>query len=270
LLIASVTFGDISFSVSDPMNVIQQFGPWATILLWLGSVNILVGVFNMIPGFPLDGGRVLRSIIWAVNNDLRKATRWASRIGQAIAWLMIFSGISMMFGAQIPFFGTGFINGLWLVFIGWFLNSASQQSYRQILIRDLLDGVRVKRMMRTRVLMVSPHITVESLVNDHILGSDDQAFPVVENDRLVGMVTLQDVRSAERDRWDELTVSDIMTPQSKLITVSTQDDAADALSKLTQSDVRQLPVMEENEIAGLLRRRDIIRWLQLESHANLA
>jgi CBS domain-containing protein len=118
--------------------------------------------------------------------------------------------------------------------------------------------------------MVSPHITVESLVNDHILGSDDQAFPVVENDRLVGMVTLQDVRSAERDRWDELTVSDIMTPQSKLITVSTQDDAADALRKLTQSDVRQLPVMEENEIAGLLRRRDIIRWLQLESHANLA
>ena len=120
------------------------------------SSSVLLALFNMIPGFPLDGGRVLRSIIWAIINDLRQATRWASWIGQAIAWAFIAMGIAMIFGLQVPFFGTGLVGGIWLAFIGWFLNSASIQSYQQIVVHDILEGVPVEQMMRSEPPTVPP------------------------------------------------------------------------------------------------------------------
>jgi Zn-dependent protease len=128
---------------TDPETAISQFGPITTLLMWLGPINILLGLFNLVPGFPLDGGRILRAALWGLMKDLRKATAWAAGIGQLIGWLFITSGAAMAFGAQLPFFGTGLINGLWLVFIGWFLNSAAQSSYQQTVVRDLLEDVPV-------------------------------------------------------------------------------------------------------------------------------
>jgi Zn-dependent protease len=267
LLLVAVVGSGMQFTPSDTTQVLQQMGPLLTMVVWLGSINVILGVFNLIPGFPLDGGRVLRSILWAATNNLQRATRWAAWVGQGIAWLMILAGVAMIFGVQIPFFGTGFVSGLWLAFIGWFLNSASAQSYQQLVIHDVLEGVPVSRMMRVNPPVCSSSCTVSRLVHDHIMGTDDQAFPILEGDRLAGLVTLEDVRKVAHDAWDSTIVKDIMTPADKLIAVSPDEDAGQALEKLSSNDVRQLPVLSNGELVGLLRRRDIIKWLQLHAES---
>ncbi len=182
--IAGATMGPLAQTIADPSAAIAELNPLSTLLMWLGSVNVLVDVFNLIPGFPLDGGRVVRSVVWAVTGNLQRATRVASWLGQAIAWLTIISGIAMVFGVEVPFFGTGFVSGLWLAFIGWFLNGASVQSYQQLVVHDILDGVQVARMMRTDPPTVQASSSVNSLVHDHIMGTDDHAFPVLEGMRM--------------------------------------------------------------------------------------
>ncbi len=239
----------------------------STMLLWLGSINLLLAVFNMIPGFPLDGGRILRSILWAITGNLRRATQWASQVGQFVAWMFIVTGLMMVFGYDFPLLGTGLVNGLWLAFIGWFLNSAAQQSYRQVVIHDMLHGIPVLRLMRLNPPTVSSNITISSLVHDHVMGTDDHAFPVVDAGQLVGMVTLEDIRKVQRDAWDTHNVQQIMTPFSKLVVAAPDEDAAEALDKLAKSDVRQLPVVRDGKLIGLLRQRDILKWLHLQSGA---
>jgi Zn-dependent protease/CBS domain-containing protein len=253
-------------AAADPTAVISQLGPVTTILFWLAPVNILLGVFNMIPGFPLDGGRILRSILWAFTGNLRRATRWASWVGQIVAWLMILAGVAMIFGANLPIFGTGFVSGIWLAFIGWFLNGAAVQSYRQVMIRDLLEDVPISRVMRSNPLTVAANSSssINALIDERIMATDERAFPVQENDHLAGLVTLEDIRQIPRTDWDETSVGQIMTPFEQLVTVTTEQDAADAFQKLQQRDVRQLPVMENGRLVGLLRRRDIMKWLQLQ------
>lgn len=249
----------------DPLRWIANLDPISTLLLWLGPLNILLGIFNMIPGFPLDGGRVLRSILWAFTGNIRRATRWATLVGQGIAWLFIIAGISMVFGLNIPFFGTGLVSGLWLAFIGWFLNNAASQSYQQVVIEDMLEGVHVSRLMRTPMPGIAPNLPVGELVYNHIMGSDDRAFPVMEGDHLAGLVCIEDVRKVPRSDWDKVPVSQIMTPAEKLDMVTPQEDASEALQKLARRDVNQVPVMQNGQLVGMLRRRDILRWLQLQS-----
>jgi len=257
--------GPISQTLANPGQSIARLGPLPTLLLWLGSTNVTLGIFNLIPGFPLDGGRILRSILWAATDNLRRATRWAAGVGQAIAWLMILGGVAMIFGAQIPFFGTGFGNGLWLAFIGWFLHSASQQSYRRVVIQDMLEGVPVRRMMRSDPVTVPSRISIQELVDDHMMRNGDHSYAVVDNGKLVGMVTLQDVRSVPRGNWNARTVDQIMTSAGELSSASPDEDASEALMTLARRDVRQLPVLEGGKLVGVLARRDIVRWLQLNS-----
>jgi Zn-dependent protease/predicted transcriptional regulator len=264
LLIAGSAIGPLS-GVTNPTKVVAQLSPLTALVLWLGSINLTLGIFNLIPGFPLDGGRVLRSILWAASGDLHRATRWAAGVGQLIAWAMILTGIGMVFGLRVPFFGSGFVGGVWLAFIGWFLNTASSQSYRQLVVHDILDQTTVERVMRVDPPTVPSGISISTLVHDHVMGRDDYGFPVLDGGRLVGIVTLEDVRKVAREDWDTAVVREIMTPADQLVTVSPGDDAAGALDKLTQNDVRQLPVLRGGELLGLLRRRDIIKWLQLHS-----
>jgi Zn-dependent protease len=250
----------------NPQDFIANLSPIQTIFAWLGSVNVILGLFNLIPGFPLDGGRVLRAIFWGITDNLRPATHWASRIGQGIAWLLIFSGISMAFGVTLPIFGTGLISGLWLAFIGWFMHNAAVQSYQQLIIRDILEDVPVSDLMRKDPPTVSASTTVDTLVHSHIMQSDDHAFPVLEQNQMVGIVTLDDVRSVNRDAWAATSVEDIMTPIDQLSVVSPDDCADEALKQLMGTDVRQLPVLDgEKDLRGVLRRRDILKWLQLET-----
>ncbi|MCA9968710.1 MAG: site-2 protease family protein, partial [Anaerolineales bacterium] len=247
----------------DPTAVLRQLGPVVTVLFWLGPINLLLGVFNLIPGFPLDGGRILRSALWALTDNLRRATRWASWVGQGVAWLLIIAGISMIFGANLPVFGSGVLGGVWLAFIGWFLNSAAIQSYRQVVVQDLLEDVPVSRVMRPQPPTVAADSSVDTLVNA-IMGGDERAFPVIADGQLVGLVTLEDVRRVPRAAWPATRVREIMTPTAELVTLDVNEDAAEALHKLQTRDVRQVPVLQNGRVSGLLRRRDIMKWLQLQ------
>jgi Zn-dependent protease/CBS domain-containing protein len=244
--------------------VLARLGPLGTMFVWLGSVNILLAVFNLLPGFPLDGGRVLRSALWAATGNLRKATLWAGRVGQALAWLFIVGGVATVFGARIALIASRPLSGLWLIFIGWFLNNAATQSYRQLLARDLLVGVPVSRVMRADVPAVVPHHSVNQLVHEHIMGTDQHAFPVLRDDQLVGLVCLHDVRRVPRSEWDTTSVQAIMTPADQLIVTSPEEDLADAIERLVRREVGQLPVLHAGHFVGLLRQRDVARWLTMQ------
>jgi Zn-dependent protease len=262
----SAAFSNIN--ITTPAATISQLGPASTILMWLGSINILVGLFNLVPGFPLDGGRIVRSVLWAITDDLQRATRWASWLGQAVAWLLIFAGMAMLFGVQIPVLGGGFINGIWLILIGWFLQSAAVSSYRKVVVQDILEDVPVKQMMYTNVPVVPASSSVDDLVNNHIMSTDNRAFIVYDADKMVGLVTIEDVRKVDAASRSSITVGDIMTPSQKLIVIAPDEDATDALFRLQDQNIRQLPVVTGDRIVGLLRRKDIIRWLQFQSQTS--
>lgn len=266
LLMVGLLSSPLDIANQSAQQMLSQFGPITTMMVWLGSVNLTLGIFNLIPGFPLDGGRVLRSILWALTDNLRRATQLASWVGRAISWLMIFAGVAMAFGADI--LGGGFANGLWLTFIGWFLHNAAIQSYHRMVIRDALEDVPIEELMQRKFETVQPDRSVGNLVHNNIMQSDDQAFPVVDGDQLIGIVTLDDVRSVPRDDWPSTYVREIMTPAADLVTVSPDEDASRALDYLAAHDVRQLPVLRQGHLEGLVRRHDIVKWLQLQSDVN--
>jgi Zn-dependent protease len=256
--------GATRVAVSDPIGALSRLGPVSTLLLWLGPVNVIVGLFNLVPAFPLDGGRILRSALWAAMKDLRRATRLAARISRGFAWLFILTGVAMVFGARVPVFGTGLLAGVWIALIGWFLNGAATSSYRQQLIEDLLEDVPVVRLMRPDPRTLPPTTTVAELVYDAMLATEQHAFPVVEDGRLEGLVCPEDVRKISRDTWETATVREIMTPREELVVAGPHDEAAQALREMAHRDVRQVPVVEGERFLGLLRRRDIVRWLHLQ------
>jgi Zn-dependent protease len=263
LLVGNVVSG-LAAAFGNPEAYLARLDPLATVLLWLGGINLLLAVFNLIPGFPLDGGRILRSALWAATGNLRRATRWASWVGQAVAFGFILMGIATLFGAQLPFFGRGVIGGVWLIFIGWFLNNAAIQSERHVAVQDALEGLPVARLMHADVPTITPLTTVQELVRDGILGSDERAFPVVEADHLVGLVCLNDVREVAGINWDTTVVRDIMTPVDDLVIAAPDEEAMEALDKLARREVSQMPVLHEGRFLGMLRVRDVVHWLHVQ------
>jgi len=249
--------------LEDTGQLFASVGVGGTLLLWLAQVNLLLAVFNLVPAFPLDGGRVLRALMWAVTGDLRRATRWASGGGQAFAWFLIATGMVMMLGVRIPFLGGGLVSGLWLAFIGWFLSNAAALSYRQLLVREALRDVPISRLMLGEFATVPPDLPVSALVDRYLLHTDQRAFPVMANDSLLGMVCLREVRKLDRAAWDKTPVRDIMVPADQLASAGPRDDAGEVLSRLAAKDLNQLPVLENGRVRGIVRREDILKWLAL-------
>lgn len=248
----------------DPVLLMRALEPGATLLLWLGPINVLIGLFNLIPGFPLDGGRVLRALLWWSTGNLERATRWASGVGRAFAWVLMAAGISMLFGMTVPLVGTGMVQGLWLLLIGWFLNNAARASYQQLLIRSAFEDLTVADMMRRHPLLVAPEVTIDELVRDYFMQSDQQAFPVVGVDgRLLGLVEMPQVRAVPRSEWSISTARDIMTPAEAVESVTPDEDAVHALHSL--ADHEQVPVVVQGRVAGVLQRQDLMRWLALRT-----
>ena len=265
LLVTSLISGPQKIAIGSLSRTMTELGPVMTILTWLGSVNVALGLFNMLPGFPLDGGRVLRAGLWALTKNLRLATRWASWVGRGLSWVLIVGGVASAFGLPVPLIGQGLVNGLWLAFIGWFLHNAAVQSYQQMVIREALEDVPVSSVMRRNPPTVAPNRTVAEFVHNHIMQSDDHGFPVVDAGHLVGIATLEDVRRITRDLWESTLVSEIMTPFERLTTLSPDANASAALDSLAGLDVHQLPVVTGDHLEGVVRRGDIVRWLQLQS-----
>ena len=225
------------------------------IVAYLALINLILGIFNLIPGFPLDGGRVLRAILWGSLNSLDKATRYASYSGQAFAWLFIAGGFSMML------FG-GFLSGLWLVFIGWFLNNAAQQSYQQLVVRRALSGVNVQQVMTTDIPHVDPSTSLQDFVHDFLLKYDYSAFPVVHDDSCLAIVTAKEVRDIPREQWSQMTVGQVTKPPEETAVVDENDDAFDALMHMAEGNLRRLLVMHDCKLKGMITQDSIINLVR--------
>jgi Zn-dependent protease len=240
-----------------------DLGPVATLLVWLGPMNLIIGLFNLIPAFPLDGGRVLRAALWRSPDKFGEATLRACAIGQAIGWGFIVLGIAMSFGLHVPVFGSGLVAGMWLAFIGWFVRGAESQATGKVAIDEALVGHVVGEVMRQDGHAVSPDLPLTAFVHDHVIRDNERALPVMLGDHLLGLVSSADLRVVPTGNWPWTRVSSVMRPESLLVVTSPQEPLAAAFDRLMQEDVAQLPVIDQGRLVGMLHRRDVVRWLEL-------
>jgi Zn-dependent protease/CBS domain-containing protein len=225
------------------------------VLQWLGYINIALAVFNMIPGFPLDGGRVLRAIVWWITGDPARSTRIAARVGQLIAFGFIIWGIFRFFG------GAGF-GGLWLTLIGWFLLDAARASYAQVEISENLRGVRVSEVMANDWPAVDGRMNLQTLVDEHLLRTGQRCFVVEEEGHVSGLITSHEVKTVERAKWSQTTVEEVMRPLKSLHTVVPQTPITEALEVMGREDLNQLPVVQDGRLKGIISRSHILRLLR--------
>jgi len=224
---------------------------------WLAWINLLLGVFNLIPGFPMDGGRILRSLIWWRTKNLDRATYAASKVGQGIGLIFMIGGVSIIFSGMI-------FNGIWISIIGWFIFNAATSSYQQLSFQQILEGHKVKEVMFTGTRSVAPEMSVDELVNDHIFTSGQRFFSVTDQGKLKGLVTLQDVKALPRKEWAKTSVGQIMTPLDKLQTVGPHDELVTAFRVLTQQNINQLPVVSDGYLVGMIARDNLLAFISLQ------
>jgi Zn-dependent protease len=232
------------------------------ILWYLGYANILLGIFNLIPGFPLDGGRVLRSIVWKINGNLRRATRIVTVVGQIIAYFFILVGIWLFFAGY-------FIDGLWFGFIGWFLLSSAQSANSEVMLQSVFRGVTVGEVMNTAPTTVPANISLQRLVDEYFLPLGLRSAFVIQGDRLAGMITLSDIRHVPREEWGQTPVGHVMIPRDRLHIVSPQQNLNDVLPLMAGRDVNQLPVVQDERLVGVLSRDAIVRYLEIRRSLGL-
>lgn len=223
---------------------------------YLALLNFVLAVFNLIPGLPLDGGRLFRALVWHLTGDIRKATRWASLTGRAFGFVLIGLGILQLFNRF-------FIGGIWFVFIGWFLAQAAEASYQQLIMRRILEGVRAREAMTQDPETVSPRVSLRELVDEYFLQRRYNAFPVVaESGELLGLVTLGQVKQVKRDEWHGTGVSDVMMPLDGAAVVKPDDSLAEALSRMQRADIGRALVVDYGLLEGVITRSDVSRWLE--------
>lgn len=221
----------------------------------LAAINSVLALFNLLPGFPLDGGRVFRAMVWAITGSIRKGTTVASLVGQVFAFGFIALGIFILFNGS-------FLTGVWLVFIGWFLNGAAATNRRQVTQEEALREIPVSRLMRANPGVVRPDETIDRVVLTMLLHDGIRALPVMLAGRVIGIITIDDVQKVPQHAWPQQTVFASMTP-SPLVTVAPSDSILHAMELLEEHDVRQVLVMDGADVAGMLSRQGVVRFLEL-------
>lgn len=236
--------------------------------LYMSGVNFILGIFNLIPGFPMDGGRVLRAAIWGVTKNYDKASRIASRSGQLIAYIMIILGIwAIVQPNSAPRIIGGQFGGLWLVFIGWFLLSAAQETYAQVAIRNTLEGLNAGDIMSPDVPTVPRDISLQDYVQE-VLRTGRRCHIVTGNGMAVGLVTLHRVQHFPRDEWNNTSVQAAMIPLNSIHWVSPAQPVIGVLEQMQAEDVNQMPVLQEGHIIGMISRESILRVIQTRVRAS--
>jgi len=236
--------------------------PLSALAYWLSRINLILAMFNLIPGFPLDGGRLLRAVVWKISGNFKKATRIASVAGQFVAFLLIFFGMFMFFTAR-------FLNGIWFVFIGWFLNNAAERSYRLVALKDTMRGVTVEEAMVKECYGVSGDITLEQLIYEHIIRGAYRCLPVIEEGRVVGLVTMHQVKEIPRPAWNTTTVREVMIPLDKTKAVKPSDPLFSVFETMTREDISQLPVVRDGELVGIIGRDSILSFIRTLSELGI-
>ena len=276
-------FGGVSEITAEPTNALSEFviafaGPLTSLILtaifylfqilfrsiepvyaiskYLALINGILAIFNLIPGFPLDGGRVFRAIVWGISHNLRRATEIAMYLGHAIAFVFILLGVWRLFQGD-------WIDGLWIAFIGWFLENAVVGQVQQQKIRNLLSGHTVDQVMTRSCIQAPVNVTLRELVDDYILAGGHRCLVLVREVEPVGLLTLHDVRKVPRERWVSTTAGDVMTPMDQVQRTSPQTGLDQAFEQMGVDGVNQMPVVENGQIEGMLSREDILNYLHL-------
>ena len=234
---------------------------WPDVLVgvftWLALINAILVAFNMIPGFPLDGGRVLRSIIWHIKGDLRKATHISARVGAGFGAVLIVLGFVNLLTLN-P------IGGLWWILIGFFIRSAARQSYQSVLMRQVLGGEHVRRFMTSNPVSVPYSATVQQLVDDYVYVYHHKMFPVVDDDRLVGCISTRQIKDIPRELWSARQLSEVVSTCSPQTTTQPGADAMSALEQMNRTQSSRLLVVQGDKLLGIVTLKDLLRFLSLK------
>ncbi len=245
----------------------QPAGVAAEVLIGLGIINVLLAAFNLIPGFPMDGGRLLRAIIWARTRDFLRATRLATLVGRGFAYLLIAVGLVVALGG-----GDGIVFGVWAALIGWFLHQASEQSYRRVELAHIVEGVAVGDVMDREFSVVSPGLTLDTFVDQHLLGSTGTTiYPVMVGSTLMGTIELRQVRRVPRSEWQTKRVSEVMSPEEALWTLTEPQPAMDAVGHFEASDAQGIAVVDTEDrqrLTGVVTREGLVRVLRQRRDAS--
>lgn len=233
-------------------GVSEQLG---ALLGYIAVVNIILAVFNMIPGFPLDGGRVLRAILWRTMGDMRRATAIVATIGSLFGSLLFVLGLLRVLQGDVA-------NGVYFVAIGWFLQTAAAQGRAQVEQDALLRGVYVRDVMQRDPLTVEPYLSIQTLVDDYVLGRNVRGLPVTDDGQLLGIITVTDIKDLPQSEWRRFRVLDRMTRTDALKTVTEDTPMSEALQIMGTNDFHQMPVMRDGHLVGLVTRNGLVRYLQ--------
>ncbi len=255
--LASILIAAASFGVWQLSDRVNWPSPVGGVFWYLALINTVLVAFNLVPAFPLDGGRVLRSILWRLLGSLRKATRITSAIGSGFGLLLIVLGV-------LAFISGNFIGGMWWFLLGMFLRSAAAMSYQQVLVRRVLEGEPIRRFVQPDVRTVPPSASIGQLVEDYIYRHHFKMFPVVSDGRLVGCVKTQRVKEVPRNEWSEREVSDIAEPCSEQNTIDPDADALAALTKMRRDGNSRLMVVRDSQLEGIISLRDMARLISLK------
>jgi Zn-dependent protease len=255
--ISSIILGLILWGARVGLGTFQWPEHVYGVINYLAIINFVLAGFNLLPAFPLDGGRVLRSILWSLKGNLKWATDIASKIGTGFGFLLIVLGIYSVIRGN-------FISGIWWVLIGMFLRNASQMSYRQVFFRQALEGEPVRHFMKTDPVAVSPSLSVEELVEDYFYKYHFKMFPVVEDEKLVGCVTVNQVKEIPKDERATRTVRDLLYSCSPENTIDVDEDAVKALSTMNRSGMSRLMVVDDGDLVGVITLKDMLKFLALK------
>jgi Zn-dependent protease len=226
----------------------------------LSGLNLTLAVFNLIPGFPLDGGRILRSILWGISGNYNTATKTAATMGKVVAYLFILAGLTAaMFG--------NLINGLWIGFIGWFLLSAAQQGYAQAVLRNSLAGIPAREVMTPNCTRVPVNISLAQFVDDYLFHFGGHCFLAMQQDQLKGILTLNEINSIPRQSWNQITIGEAMIPLDRLRWVTPDQDVMRILESMDRENLNQVPVIEQGKLVGIIGRQEILHLLQTRLQA---
>ncbi len=264
--LTSLTIGALAFLVqqlvTNNIDVVPSLQPVEGVARYLSFINIAVALFNLVPGFPLDGGRVLRSIIWGVRRDRVAATRIAARGGQLVAGLMVVYGVSRALDGEA-------MTGLWMFLIAYFLYGAASQALQQERVTAAVGSVRVAQLMTTNFRSAPAGISIGQLIRDVVLPNNLQAIPIVAHDRLVGLVRITDLRKVEQDQWATTSVDAVMTPVAEVATVTPDEQIVAAIERFGGGDVPLLPVVDHGSLVGVLFRDAVVGYVRMQETLGL-
>jgi Zn-dependent protease/CBS domain-containing protein len=250
--LVSLTLAAVFYAV-EPL--VAGMEPLLGLVKYLAYINLALVLFNLIPGYPLDGGRVFRAIVWAITKNMRRATLIAANVGRFFAMVFIFIGVWQMFSGN-------FGGGLWIAIIGWFLDNAASAQVHQVMFQGLLVGHRVSQAMNTQCTSVLGSLTLQDLVDKHILTSGQRCFLVNRSDDTVGLMTLHRIKEVPRSEWVTTSAAQVMLPWEELKRVDPDAELWAALQEMDRDGVNQMPVTRDHKVIGMLSREDVITFLR--------